>query len=140
MTEYRLRASARRLATIYRVTAFLPLAFIPAAWSLGAIGVAVTAVVAVLLVAFLWRQADRVDVIRVEDGGVTFARRSRTVATAPWAELRSVSTRPHHFLVWTWDSGEVVTWTGFEHQRELVDELARRAPNVRALPDVTPLD
>jgi hypothetical protein len=140
MVEYRLRASARRLASIYRVTAFLPIAFVPAAWPLGAIGVAVTAVVAALLVAFLWRQADRVDVIRIEDSGVTFARRSRTVATAPWDELRSVSTLPHHFLVWTWDGGKVVTWTGFEHQRELVDEVARRAPNLHALPDVTPLD
>ena len=133
MTAYHQSLTARRVSRLYRVAAFLPLAFIPAAWRLGVIGMVVAAVVAAVLVTLLWRREDRVDTVRTDDAGLTFLRRTNEQAMVGWDELRTVRDA-HRELVWTWDGGGITTVEHFDDQQDLFAEIARRAPNVAPLP------
>jgi hypothetical protein len=134
VAEHRLTRASQRAAVLYRIAAFLPLLFIPAASRLGTAGVVVAAVVSVGLVVILWRQADRPDVVRLDEAGLHFLRRGRVVATIALDELRSISDHNTRYLTWKGTGRPVHTLTGFEHQRELFDELSRLAPNLAALP------
>jgi hypothetical protein len=138
-TEYRLNREARRLEWTQRVVAVMLPFFFAFPRRFGPLAVAAGVLSALIVAYVLWRRIDLPNVVRLDGDRLHFVRRGRVVAAIPIRELRSITDSDNpRYLTWKGSDVRVSTLSGLERQRELFEELPRRAPNLRSLPAIRP--
>jgi hypothetical protein len=73
--------------------------------------------------------------IHTDASGVHFTTRSQSTSM-PWDDLLAIRMKNSRLplLKWKFESGDVITWNGYERQRDLFDEVSRKAQRLRSLP------